>query len=60
MIEMEKEKNMILIPPSFVGQCMQMLARNLPFIRLDEKSDMKGKKKKIPPKMTCFNAAKIF
>lgn len=41
---------MILIPPSFVGQCMQMLARNLPFIRLDEKSDMKGKKKKKSPK----------
>lgn len=57
---MEKEKKLILIPPSFVGQCMQMLARNLPFIRLDEKSDMKGKKRKIPPKMTCFNAAKIF
>lgn len=46
---MEKRKNMILIPPSFVGQCMQMLARNLPFIRLDEKSDMKGKKKKNFP-----------
>lgn len=60
MIDMEKEKNMILIPPSFVGQCMQMLARNLPFIRLDEKSDMKGKEEKIPPEMTCFNAAKVF
>lgn len=34
---MEKEKkNMILIPPPLSGNACKMLARNLPFIRLDE------------------------